>query len=331
MLNQEGKATPSERVVLTGASGILGFHLASQLSDEARTAVLCLQRPSSQHRKLPAGVECHYVDFLARNALREVIQRFRPRSIIHCAASGTQFPKPNWFEMVRFNVDATLTLCESASLLEDCSFVYVSTGLAYRDQGRPLVEDDPLDTLHPYGASKAAADLLVRAAGAEFRVPLTVVRPFSFTGLADSGTRLFPALLRAAAEKRPFDMSPGDQVRDHSAVQDIARGVLAAASLTRNHPQPLRVYNLGSGDTTSLKHLIQRLVSDLDLDLKLNFGARDYSPFEPHFMVADPARALADLGWRAQTNLAYAVWQLAQEAFPSLKLRVPKEGFSHER
>jgi UDP-glucose 4-epimerase len=328
MLKPKGKAMPRERVVLTGASGTLGFHVASQLSEDARTAVLCLQRPGSQHRKLPAGVECHYVDFLARDALREVVERFRPRIIIHCAASGTQFPKPNWFEMVRFNVDATLALCESASLLGDCCFIYVSTGLAYRDQGRPLAEDDPLDTLHPYGASKAAADLLVRAAAAEFSVPLTVVRPFSFTGPADTGTRLFPALLRAAAEKRPFDMSPGDQVRDHSAVQDIAKGVLAAASLTRNDPQPLRVYNLGSGDTISLKHLILRLVSELGLELKLNFGTRGYAPFEPHFMVADTARALAELHWRPQTNLAYAVWQLAQEAFPSLKLLVPQGGLS---
>jgi nucleoside-diphosphate-sugar epimerase len=317
-----------ERIILTGASGTLGFHVASQLSQEANTSVLCLQRANSQHRRLPAGVECHYVDFLDRNALRDVVQRLMPRSIIHCAASGTRFPKPNWFEMVRFNVDATLALCESASLLTDCSFVYVSTGLAYRDQGRHLAEDDPLDTLHPYGASKAAADLLVRAAAAEFRVPLTVVRPFSFTGQADTGSRLFPALLQAAAEKRSFDMSPGDQVRDHCAVQDIARGVLAATSLTRNHPQSLRVYNLGCGDTTSLKLLIQRLVSELGLDLRLNFGARDYAPFEPHFMVANAARALAELGWRPQTNFAYAVWQLAQEAFPSLELRMPREGLS---
>jgi nucleoside-diphosphate-sugar epimerase len=319
---------PRERIILTGASGTLGFHVASQLAQEAEASVLCLQRANSQHRHLPAGVECHYVDFLAKDALRDVVRRFSPRTVIHCAASGTQFPKPNWFEMVAFNVDATLALCESASLLPDCGFIYVSTGLAYRDQGRPLAEDDALDTLHPYGASKAAADLLVRAAAAEFRVPLTVVRPFSFTGPADTGRRLFPALLRASAERQPFDMSPGDQVRDHCAVQDIARGVVAAATLTRNHPQPLRVYNFGSGDTTSLKRLIQRLAAELELDVNLNFGARGYAPFEPHFMVADASRAATELGWRPRINLAYAVWQLAHESFPSVKLRLPQKEIS---
>ena len=314
-----------DRIILTGASGTLGYSLATQLATNSKVAVLCLQRESSQHRRLPAGIEHRNVDFYARAALRDLVQRFCPDCIIHCAASGTQFPKPNWFEMVRFNVDVTLDLCECASLIDNCNFVYVSTGLAYRDQGRALKENDPLDTLHPYGASKAAADVLVRAAAAEFGVPLTVVRPFSFTGRADNGSRLFPSLLRAAAEQRPFDMSPGDQVRDHCAAQDIATGVLAAAFFGGRHPQPLSVYNFGSGDTIPLKRLIELVVLELDLDVKLNFGVRDYARFEPRFMVADASQALTMLGWRPQVNLAYAVWELAQESFPALKLRRPQE------
>jgi nucleoside-diphosphate-sugar epimerase len=314
-----------ERIILTGASGTLGYSLATQLAANPKATVLCLQRENGQHRSFPAGIEHQHVDFYGKAVLRDVVQRFRPDCIIHCAASGTQFPKPNWFEMVRFNVDVTLDLCECASLIDNCSFVYVSTGLAYRDQGRPLTEDDPLDTLHPYGASKAAADLLVRAAAAEFGVPLTVVRPFSFTGPADNGRRLFPSLLRAAVEQRPFDMSSGDQVRDHCAVQDIAAGILAAAFFGGHRPQPLRVYNLGSGATISLKRLIEQVVSELDLDVKLNFGVRDYARFEPRFMVANAWLALTALGWRPQVNVAYAVWQLAQESFPALKLRRPQE------
>jgi len=42
-------------------------------------------------------------------------------------------------------------------------------------------------------------------------------------------------------------------------------------------------------------------------------------------MVADASLARTTLGWRPQVNLAYAVWQLAQESFPTLKLRGPQE------
>ena len=98
--------------------------------------------------------------------------------------------------MARFNIHSTLMLFEKSCALPDCHFVYISTGLLYREQGRRLRESDPVESLHPYGASKAAADLLIRAAAEEFQRTLTVMRPFSFTGLHDAKGRLFPSLLR---------------------------------------------------------------------------------------------------------------------------------------
>jgi nucleoside-diphosphate-sugar epimerase len=206
-----------------------------------------------------------------------------------------------------------------------CRFVFVSSGIAYREAARPLSESDPLDTEQPYGASKAAADILLRSAAAEFGVPLTILRPFSFTGVGDDGTRLFPSMLRAATTSQPFELSPGDQVRDHCAGQDIASGILAAA--LQDEAQNLRstIYNLGSGRSTTLRLLLGDVVEQLNLKVDLRFGARGYAPFEPMFLVADNAHARRELGWEPRQNLAYAIWQLARASFPSLKLKEPKE------
>jgi UDP-glucose 4-epimerase len=235
------------------------------------------------------------------------------------------FPKARWFSLIRFNVDVSINLCQCAAALPDCHFIHVSTGLGYRDQGRLLREDDPLDTLHPYGASKAAADILVRSAAAEFGVPMTVLRPFSFTGRWDESGRLFPMLLRAAAEQRQLDLSPGLQVRDHCSACDIAAGIWAAVRTPPPSPRPARVFNLGSGNTTPLKELVQQVVAQLDLRVELNFGARDYSPHEPMHLAADTQLAQRELGWKPEHNLAHAVWELAREAFPQLEVREPSE------
>ena len=101
----------------------------------------------------------------------------------------------------------------------------MSTGLVYGEQSRPCREGDPIDTLHPYGASKAAADCLLRAGAERLKRHLTVLRPFSFTGLHDGGDRLFPSLLRSALKGEPFSMSAGTQIRDFCAVQDVAEAV----------------------------------------------------------------------------------------------------------
>ncbi len=91
---------------------------------------------------------------------------------------------------MQFNVESTMRLFQMNCRFDHHShFIYISTGLVYRDQQRPLTEDDPIGTRHPYGASKAAADLMLQAASIEFDRRLTILRPFAFTGVHDCGNR----------------------------------------------------------------------------------------------------------------------------------------------
>lgn len=312
-----------ERILLTGSSGTLGFHLLQRLESQRAVDVLAVLRAHSRAPKMSGHIRFARIDFFDRAAIADLVTAFQPTCVIHCAASGMQFPKPKWFDLIRFNVEVSLSLCESAAATPGCRFVYVSTGLSYRDQGRPLREEDPLDTLHPYGASKAAADILMRSAAVEFGIPLIVARPFSFTGQGDDRTRLFPSLLRAAVDGAPLELSPGDQVRDHCSGEDIADGILAAA-FPRQSDSPLSgIYNLGSEKSTPLRGMIEDIVAQLGLRADLRFGARKYAAFEPMFLVADTTRARSELGWRPRVNLAHSIWLLARASFPSLQLTEP--------
>jgi UDP-glucose 4-epimerase len=323
-MTQSADRTQSHRLIITGTTGTLGRNLLEQVSGWPATEIMALVRPHSRPEKEFRGVQYQPIDYFDRSGMVGVIKQFQPTSLIHCAASGMQFSRPEWFDMIRFNVDTSLHLCESVSQIPGCQFVYISTGLSYRDQGRPLMESDALDTQHPYGASKAAADMLMRAAAAEFGVPMVVLRPFSFSGLGDTSRRLFPSLLRAAAENKSFDLSPGDQIRDHCAAGDIARGIKQAILLREELATDTQVFNLGSGSTASLHTLIEDVVDQIGLKVRLNFGARDYARFEPKYLAADIARADARLNWRPQINFAHAIWELARESFPSLNLKQPR-------
>ncbi len=313
------------RVVLTGGSGTLGGAFLRAVEQHPGVSVLALLRPESPANIERPGVHVARPESLDRQGLHAVIRDFEPDSIVHCAATGMEFPSTAWFDLIRLNVDLTVNLCECAAAIPGCHFVHVSTGLAYRPQGRPLTEDDPLGTGHPYGASKAAADLLVRSAAAEFAVPLTLLRPFSFTGPGDDRTRLFPTLLRAAATGTPLSLSPGAQVRDHCSSRDIAAAVLASLLHPPSAGDDPHVYNLGSARTESLRELLTGIVAELDMDVDLQFGARPYPRFEPMHLVADTQRARSELGWAPRHNLAHAVWELARASFPSIAVREPRE------
>jgi nucleoside-diphosphate-sugar epimerase len=314
----------NHRVVITGATGQLGRHVLAEIATWPGTHVLALVRSGSRFIPPASNVSSLSVEFHKVDSLWAALEDFQPTAIVHCAAIGMQQPRPAWADLVRFNVDVSVRLCELAARLPGCHFVYVGTGLAYRDEGCALREDAALESRHPYAATKIAADVLLRASAAELGVPLTVLRPFAFSGPGDVGSRLFPLLLRAAATKERLDLSPGDQARDYCAVGDIAHGIALAVWKRAELPPEAQVFNLGSGKVIPLRKLIEDVVAELGLNVALKFGARDYVPSEPKLLGADTARARQLLGWQPRVNFAYAIWQLARESYPSLQLSEPK-------
>jgi len=316
-------AALSRRVLVTGASGTLGFNVVSQLALEEATKVFAPVRTIRPFlQRLGSAVEFIVHDLQDEQATNRLVQEIRPDVIVHCAASGVRPPRSEWFEMIVFNVAGSIALFKAyCDLPKSTHFIYISTGLVYRVQQRPLGEDDPVGTLHPYGAGKAAADSLLLAAAAEFKRTITVLRPFAFTGIQDGSERLFPGLLRSAAAGQPFCLTRGEQIRDFCAVEDVARAVVACVK--REPRELIEVFNIGSGRSESVRALIERVSKELNLSIDLQFGRAPLPPFEPSYLVADISRARRELGWEPRINLAYAVWQLALDVVPNLKLSEP--------
>lgn len=313
-----------QRILLTGASGTLGRNFLELAGDSEQLEILALLREESRRIKPYGAVRESRVNFKDVARIGHIVAEFAPHTIIHCAATGMEFPKTEWFDLVRFNVNFSVSLCEIAAAAGGSHFILVGTGMAYRPISRGLTEEDPMDTLHPYGASKAAADMLVRSAATEFGLPLTVLRPFSFTGLGDGRSRLFPSLLRAASAGQPLALTSGTQIRDHASARDIARGILAAAARSPAPAKP-QIYNLGSGSFAPVRDLVQGVVEELGLQVELRFGAKSAGVHEPSCLVADATKAREVLGWQPKQRMSHAVWELARESFPELRLVEPRE------
>jgi UDP-glucose 4-epimerase len=312
----------AHRIALTGASGMLGSAILRELArfDNVSTLGLDLRKPSGKNGR---NIEYKLIDLTRGEEVASVLQQFRPTALIHAAAIGMQHPLPDAATLRKINVELPASLAQAIIPSQNCRFVHISSGLAYKDQGRPLREDDPLGTLHAYGASKVVAEKCLQALEHDRPFPLAIMRPFSFTGEGDFGTRLFPSLLRSAVERRPFEMSAGDQVRDYSSVNDIALGVVAAAFESFDNTNSTEIFNLGSGDSRPLREVVCSIITELGLEVDLRPGARPRLVYEPMFIVADSTRAQRKLNWNRQESLAHAVWKLALTSFPSLNLKEP--------
>jgi nucleoside-diphosphate-sugar epimerase len=313
-----------ERVLVTGATGTLGYNIVRRLGriHPATSVRVLMRRLDDTLFADLANVSLVHVDIVDTPRLTKAVLDFQPTAIIHCAASGVRPSKIGWFDLIRLNVTASVALFEASCEIEHCHFIHMSTGLVYGEQSRPCREGDPIDTLHPYGASKAAADCLLRAGAERLKRHLTVLRPFSFTGLHDGGDRLFPSLLRSALKGEPFSMSAGTQIRDFCAVQDVAEAVCLV--LEEGMLPGRDVFNIGSGLSISLRGIVGSVCRQLGLDVDLRLGDMPFHPYEPMNLVADIHLAQS-LGWQPRTNLAYAVWQLAQSQFPELQVTQPEQ------
>lgn len=312
------------RILLTGGSGTLGYNILRQLVASGEFDVIApLRNLSVIEEELRNQVQFIEHELSDTPHTAQIFERANPDVIVHCAASGLRPPRTSWFDLMRFNVESTMRLFQMNCRFDHHShFIYISTGLVYREQRRPLLEADPIETLHPYGASKAAADSMLQAAAAEFERPLTILRPFAFTGPHDGGERLFPRILRAAVSGEPMRMTEGTQVRDFCSVEDIARAVLLVVD--RQSDTLIEKFNLGSGRTVPLRRLVTEVCDEIGIAPVLRFGEVSMHPHEPHYSVADCCHAHAVLGWQPRHRLSHAVWQLARQTHPELNCSEPE-------
>jgi CDP-paratose 2-epimerase len=230
-------------------------------------------------RRLEAGLEnfCHNeLDIRDRHGVLGLVARLRPHAIVHCAAQPSHdraaaIP----FEDFDTNAQGTLNLLEAArQRCPEAPFVFLSTNKVYGDapnrlelkeldsrwtyadssyeEGIPetLSIDQSKHTL--FGASKAAADLLVQEYGRYFGIPTCCLRGGCLTGPNHSGVELhgfLSYLVKCNLDQREYTVYgyKGKQVRDNIHSEDVARFVFEFYS----NPRVAEVYNLGGGKGNS--------------------------------------------------------------------------------
>jgi GDP-4-dehydro-6-deoxy-D-mannose reductase len=168
----------------------------------------------------------------------------------------------------------------------------------------PLTEDSPLRPVTPYGAAKAAADLLTLQAFLGDGLGAIRVRPFSHTGPGQSARFVVPALAAriARAEADDVDEIPVgslDAVRDITDVRDVVR----AYRLLAQRGAPGEVYNVCSGTGVSVQEIADRLLARAARPIRLVTDPDLVRPVEVPRLVGSNARLRAATGWKPEIAL----------------------------
>lgn len=303
------------RLAVTGTTGFLGRHLAAAALARGHQ-VRALVRPGraapgegGPGGPLPAGVEPVEGDLADAGALARLVEG--AEVVLHLAALGVQSRDRDWGRLAEVNVVQPLALVEAAARAKVGLLVAAGTVLEYRGHGRlpgdpaPLPalcgEDAPTEARDPYGATKAAGGLLLRARAAELGLPCWYLRLASMYGPGDDPQKLLPGVLAAARAHRPFELTPGEQIREWLHVDDAVAALLAAAAAPP--AAGVEVVNVGTGEGLALRDVVRRAYELAGADPGLlRLGARPYRPGEVHRLVMTAERARARWPGRPATR-----------------------------
>ena len=276
-------------VLITGSSGLVGseasFYYDSigwrvvGVDNNARATYFGLSGDTRQTlERLTEGTanfSQENIDIRNRAAMLALVKKTRPDAIVHCAAQPAhEWSKLHPLEDFEINTSATVTLLEAARQhCPDSPFVFMSSSKVYGDAVNELeytetltrYEADPIDeslrldrSFHsPYGASKAAADIMVQEFGRCYGMPTVCLRPNCMTGPAHAGVEMhgfLNYLVRASLEGTIYRIFgfKGKQVRDNIHSADV---VSAIACCVDDPPMPGEVFNIGGGYDNSVSIL----------------------------------------------------------------------------
>lgn len=238
-----------DRVLVTGSSGQVGSYVVDALRERGR-AVEGLDLRPSPWTTLVADVR-------APPPLDEI------DTIVHCAA---QVSVPSSIEDppmdASHNVQGTVAMLERARRLDARRVVLISSAAVYGNPVKlPCRESDPVAPLSPYGLSKLVGERYGAVYRELYGLDIVTLRPFNiFSPRQDPENPYSGAISRFVAAARAG--APATIFGDGSATRDFvhARDIVQAILLALEHPRaPGRVFNVGTGEATSIRALAEEV------------------------------------------------------------------------
>lgn len=298
-MRQELSGVP---VLVTGATGFIGSHLASRLiAEQAEVHVVCRSDPrDSRIAGLLDRLHVHRTNLADAARVKDLVSAVGPVKVYHLAAHTNV---QRGFETAD---DALDDLAVSVNLMRavhggscDC-FIQTGTCEEYGDHPAPFHEDLPPLPVSAYSASKSAQTLFAQMYHRTMGLPVVVLRPFLTYGPGQSPTRFISQVIERGLSGTELPMTGGEQTREFNYITDIVDGFVRA-SVT---PEAIgEIINLGCGVEYSLRQVVEEISACLDEPVKARFGAVPYRAGETWHFYSDSTKARKMLGWAPRTGL----------------------------
>ncbi len=206
-------------------------------------------------------------------------------------------PRP----FITTNVEGTATLLEVCRLRNIKKFVHISTDEVYGELGETgkFIENLPLLPNSPYSASKACADLMVRAYHETYGLPVVTARPSNNYGYYQYPEKFIPLAITNLLEDKPVPVyGEGKNIRDWIFVEDCCAGIAAVL----NHGKSGEVYNIGGESEKRNVDIVKIILKLLGKDESYIKFVKDRLGHDYRYAL-DNTKIRKELRWMPKINL----------------------------
>ncbi|MDX2112494.1 MAG: NAD-dependent 4,6-dehydratase LegB [Alphaproteobacteria bacterium] len=303
--------TTPQTILITGAEGFIGSHLAEALVRQGRRVrAMALYNSFGRYGwldtispQIRSQLELVMGDVRDPFSVREAMKGCD--GVMHLAALiAIPYSYLAPASYVETNVMGTLNVMQAARDLGVQKVVHTSTSEVYGTARIvPIAESHPLVGQSPYSASKISADQMAYSYYASFGTPVATVRPFNTFGPRQSLRAVIPTIiLQALAGKGELSLGATTPTRDFNYVDDTVSGMIAIL----DHPAAIgEVINIGNGREISVADTVKMIETLTGKTLTIHTDSARLRPenSEVERLCCDHSKAQKLLGWKPRITL----------------------------
>lgn len=309
------------RLLLTGAAGFIGSHVAEALLRRGDEVVgvdnfdpFYSRAMKEQNISSLASdrFRLHEASILDSGAMQRLLT---PDTVlVHLA--GRAGVRPSLADPVGYaetNVVGTAVLLDAAQKVGVTRVVFASSSSVYGDDTpSPFREDAPANApVSPYAATKRSAELLLSAMAPLFGFKAAALRFFTVYGPRQRPDLAIHAFARQMSNGQPITLyGDGSQARDYTYADDIVQGVVSAIDWTADAPVGMEVFNLGGNRAVPLRDMVAELSNALGIEPEIRWAP--CQPGDVQNTAADLTKSGRVLGYAPQTSFSEGMLRFAE-------------------
>jgi dTDP-glucose 4,6-dehydratase len=289
------------KLLITGGAGFIGSECVRQAVKRGFkvTIVDKLTYAADLERLKPVEekYEFYKIDICNRKKIEEIIRKEKPQVIVHFAAE-THVDRSivNANPFIDTNIKGTKALLDASRKFSIKKFIHISTDEVYGEIARgSFTENYPLQPNSPYAASKAAADLLVKAYTRTYDFPAIIVRPSNNYGPWQYPEKLIPlAILKAFRKQKVPVYARGENIREWLFVSDCIKAIFLILEKGRIG----EIYNIGSGQEQKNIEVVKQILKNMSKPSTLIQFVKDRPGHDLRYSLS--SSKIRNLGWKAE-------------------------------